>query len=60
MAGPAGGRLGRSWRRFRRRSGVVQIVNAPPSSQCKFPTNDIPQGVCWVVVNDWQPLPSRR
>jgi hypothetical protein len=38
---------------------VVRLhVNSPPSSQCKFPMNHIPQGVCWVVVNDWQPLPS--
>jgi ABC-type branched-subunit amino acid transport system substrate-binding protein len=36
---------------------VVRLhVNSPPSSQCKFPMNHIPQGVCWVVVNDWQPL----
>ena len=27
MAGAGGGRLGRSWRRFRRRSGTVQIVS---------------------------------
>jgi Periplasmic binding protein len=38
---------------------VVRLhTNSPPSSQCKFPTNHIPQGVCWVVVNDWQPLPT--
>ena len=38
---------------------VVRLhVNSPPSSQCKFPMNHIPQGVCWVVVNDWQPLPA--
>jgi hypothetical protein len=38
---------------------IVRLhVNSPPSSQCKFPMNHIPQGVCWVVVNDWQPLPS--
>jgi ABC-type branched-subunit amino acid transport system substrate-binding protein len=35
-------------------------TNSPPSSQCKFPMNHIPQGVCWVVVNDWQPLPGAR
>ncbi|HVA02882.1 MAG TPA: ABC transporter substrate-binding protein [Acidimicrobiales bacterium] len=38
---------------------VVRLhTNSPPSSQCKFPLNHIPQGVCWVVVNDWQPLPA--
>jgi hypothetical protein len=38
---------------------VVRLhTNSPPSSQCKFPANHIPQGVCWVVVNDWQPLPT--
>ena len=38
---------------------VVRLhVNSPPSSQCKFPMNHIPQGVCWVVVNDWQALPA--
>ena len=38
---------------------VVRLhTNSPPSSQCKFPMNHIPQGVCWVVVNDWQPLPN--
>ena len=38
---------------------IVRLhTNSPPSSQCKFPMNHIPQGVCWVVVNDWQPLPS--
>ena len=38
---------------------VVRLhTNSPPSSQCKFPMNHIPQGVCWVVVNDWQPLPG--
>ncbi len=38
---------------------VVRLhTNSPPSSQCKFPLDHIPQGVCWVVVNDWQPLPS--
>jgi hypothetical protein len=38
---------------------VVRLhTNSPPSSQCKFPMNHIPQGVCWVVVNDWQPLPT--
>jgi hypothetical protein len=38
---------------------VVRLhTNSPPSSQCRFPMNHIPQGVCWVVVNDWQPLPG--
>jgi hypothetical protein len=38
---------------------VVRLhTNSPPTSQCKFPLDNIPQGVCWVVVNDWQPLPS--
>ncbi len=38
---------------------VVQAARQlPPSSQCKFPMNHIPQGVCWVVVNNWQPLPT--
>ncbi len=40
---------------------VVRLhTNSPPSSQCKFPLNHIPQGVCWVVVNDWRPLPAAR
>ncbi len=40
---------------------VVRLhTNSPPSSQCKFPLDHIPQGVCWVVVNDWQPLPGTR
>ncbi len=40
---------------------VVRLhTNSPPSSQCKFPMNHIPQGVCWVVVNDWQTLPTVR
>jgi hypothetical protein len=38
---------------------VVRLhTNSPPSSQCKFPMNHIPQGVCWVVVKNWQPLPT--
>jgi len=38
---------------------VVRLhTNQPPSTQCKFPLDHIPQGVCWVVVNDWQPLPA--
>jgi hypothetical protein len=38
---------------------VVRLhTNSPPSSQCRFPLDHIPQGVCWVVVNDWQPLPT--
>ncbi len=38
---------------------IVRLhTNSPPSSQCKFPLDHIPQGVCWVVMQDWQPLPS--
>jgi len=38
---------------------VVRLhTNAPVSSQCKMPLDNIPQTVCWVVVNDWQPLPA--
>jgi hypothetical protein len=38
---------------------IVRLhTNSPPSSQCKFPLDRIPQGVCWVVMQDWQPLPS--
>jgi hypothetical protein len=38
---------------------VVRLhTNSPPSTQCKYPLDHIPQGVCWVVVNDWQPLPT--
>jgi hypothetical protein len=38
---------------------IVRLhTNVPPSSQCKFPMNHIPQGVCWVVVKNWQPLPK--
>ena len=37
---------------------VVRLhVNSPPSGQCKMPMDHIPQGVCWVVVKNWQPLP---
>jgi Periplasmic binding protein len=32
--------------------------NFPATSLCKMPLNHIPQGVCWVVVDDWQPLPG--
>jgi hypothetical protein len=38
---------------------IVRLhTNMPPSSQCKFPMNHIPQGVCWVVVKNWKPLPK--
>ncbi|HUY22466.1 MAG TPA: ABC transporter substrate-binding protein [Acidimicrobiales bacterium] len=38
---------------------VVRLhTNAPVSSQCKMPLDHTPQTVCWVVVNDWQPLPG--
>ncbi len=37
---------------------VVRLhTNQPPTSQCKMPLDQIPQGVCWVVVDNWQPLP---
>ncbi len=40
---------------------VVRLhTNSPPSSQCKFPMNHVPQGVCWVVVNDWQAAADRE
>jgi len=32
--------------------------NSPPSAQCKMPLDGIPQQVCWVVMQDWQPLPT--
>jgi Periplasmic binding protein len=38
---------------------VVRLhVNSPPSSQCKFPKDGIPQVVCWVTVQSFRPLPS--
>jgi hypothetical protein len=38
---------------------IVRLhTNEPATSQCKMPLNHIPQGVCWVVVNNWQPLPG--
>jgi hypothetical protein len=38
---------------------IVRLhTNSPPSSQCKFPMNHVPQGVCWVAMSNWQPLPS--
>jgi hypothetical protein len=38
---------------------VVRLhTNEPPTSQCKMPLDQIPQGVCWVVVENWQPLPA--
>jgi len=38
---------------------VVRLhVNNPPSSLCKMPLDGIPQQVCWVVEQDWQPLPA--
>jgi hypothetical protein len=40
---------------------VVRLhVNTPPTSQCKMPKNNVPQGVCWVVVQNWQQLPTSR
>ncbi|MGH9092502.1 MAG: ABC transporter substrate-binding protein [Acidimicrobiales bacterium] len=47
----------------RKFSGPVQyrIVslhsNMPPTSICKMPKDGIPQGRCWVVKQDWRPLP---
>ena len=39
---------------------VVRLhTNQPPSSQCKMPLDHIPlEGVCWVTVQGWQPLPA--
>jgi hypothetical protein len=39
---------------------VVRLHNnVPPSSQCKTPMKPLgPQGVCWVPVSSWQPLPK--
>jgi len=38
---------------------VVKLhTNSPQSSQCKMPFDHIPEGVCWVVVDNWQPLPG--
>ncbi|HXQ59672.1 MAG TPA: ABC transporter substrate-binding protein [Acidimicrobiales bacterium] len=38
---------------------IVRLhTNIPPSSQCKFPFDHIPEGVCWVVVENWRPLPK--
>ncbi len=38
---------------------IVRLhTNSPPSSECKFPMDHIPQGVCWVVEQNWQPLPT--
>jgi hypothetical protein len=38
---------------------VVRLhVNSPPTSQCKEPMNHIAQFACWVVVQNWQPLPK--
>lgn len=38
---------------------VVRLhVNIPPTSQCKMPLNHIPQEVCWVVQQNWRPLPA--
>ena len=39
---------------------VVKLhTNVPQSSQCQMPFDQIPEGVCWVVVKNWQPLPGR-
>jgi hypothetical protein len=39
---------------------VVRLHNnVPPSSQCKTPMKPLgPQGVCWVSVSGWKPLPA--
>jgi hypothetical protein len=38
---------------------VVRLhTNSPPSTQCMMPLDGIPQGVCWVVEQNWQPLPT--
>lgn len=38
---------------------VVKLyVNIPPTSECKMPKDHIPQTVCWVVEQNWKPLPS--
>lgn len=38
---------------------VVKLHNnVPQSSQCHMPFDQIPEGVCWVVVDNWQPLPG--
>jgi len=38
---------------------VVRLhTNNPPSTLCHMPLDGIPQGVCWIIVQDWQPLPS--
>ena len=37
---------------------VVRLhINAPVSSQCKMPKNNIPQFTCWVNVQPFAPLP---
>jgi hypothetical protein len=34
-------------------------TNVPPSNQCKTPMKPLgPQGVCWVNVGGWKPLPT--
>lgn len=39
---------------------VVRLhVNVPPSDQCRPPRgHNPPQGVCWTIIKNWQPLPS--
>jgi hypothetical protein len=39
---------------------VVKLhINSPPGPQCKRGTgNAPPAGVCWVVEQNWTPLPS--
>ena len=39
---------------------IVRLhINIPPSNQCRLPRDHLPpQGVCWSIVKNWQPLPS--
>jgi Periplasmic binding protein len=38
---------------------VVSLhVNVPPTDACKMPKNHVPQVVCWVVMQNWKPLPD--
>jgi len=37
---------------------IVKLhINTPPSTQCKMPKNNVPQGTCWVNVQPFEPLP---
>jgi Periplasmic binding protein len=37
---------------------VMLHTNIPATSACKMPKNHIPQVVCWVVMQNWRPLPD--